>query len=102
VNVSQLKVRSEKFDDDNDDDNNNNNNTNNNNNNNLWQDSPHPALSSHLATRYLNTLLVSSILSYSAATRPGRGAGHPPHVQPRLKKEYLLDLFYSKTYLFTF
>jgi hypothetical protein len=32
VNVSQLKVRSEKFDDDNDDDNNNNNNTNNNNN----------------------------------------------------------------------
>jgi hypothetical protein len=31
VNVSQLKLRSEKFDDDDDDDNNNNNNNNNNN-----------------------------------------------------------------------
>jgi hypothetical protein len=34
VNISQLKLRSEKFDDDDDDDNNNNNNNNNKNNNN--------------------------------------------------------------------
>jgi len=37
VNISQLKLRSEKFDDDDDDDDNNNNNNNNNNDHIMWR-----------------------------------------------------------------
>jgi hypothetical protein len=70
VNISQLKLRNEKFDDDDDDYDDDNNN--NNNNNGPW---------AHPASYTMGTG------SLPGVKRPGRGVDHPLHLAPRLKKE---------------
>jgi hypothetical protein len=49
-------------------------------------DFPHPSQTGHVAHPASYTM---SIGSFSGVKRPGIGVDHPPHLAPRLKKEWI-------------